>query len=137
MRENRSGGGLAIGCIKDLKPVWVREGEDDVEALSVEIFVSKLKIRCCVGYGVQENDTLENKDAFWSYLDEEVREATNTGAALMMHFDGNLWAGKSIIKDDPRQQNQNGKLFQQFLERNSHLTVVNSLPICEGFVMGN
>ena len=51
-----------------------------------------------------------------------------------MHFDGNLWAGQDIIPGDPRPQNRNGKLFQAFLSRNSHLTVVNSLPICEGLI---
>ena len=134
LRENRDGGGLALGCIKELKPVWVRDGGDIAEALSVEIFVRKMKIRCCVGYGVQENDTFENKDAFWNYLDEEVMEATKSGAGLLIHIDGNLWAGKDIIPNDPRLQNRNGKLFQQFLERNSHITVVNSLQLCEGLI---
>ena len=48
IRQNREGGGLAIGCAKELQPVWVREGDDYVEALSVEIFVRKMTIRCCV-----------------------------------------------------------------------------------------
>ena len=35
VRKNRiNGGGIAIGCVRDLNPMWVREGEDDVEALS-------------------------------------------------------------------------------------------------------
>ena len=112
----------------------MRDGGDIAEALSVEIFVRKMKIRCCVGYGVQENDTFENKDAFWNYLDEEVMEATKSGAGLLIHIDGNLWAGKDVIPNDPRLQNRNGKLFQQFLERNSHITVVNSLQLCEGLI---
>ena len=49
-------------------------------------------------------------------------------------MDGNFWAGKDIISKDPRPQNNNGKLFQQFLERNKNLTVVNSLDICEGLI---
>ena len=52
-----------------------------------------------------------------------------------MHFDGNLWAGKDIIPGDPRPQNRNGKMFQEFLKRNSHLTVVNSLPLCDGLII--
>ena len=35
VRENRDGGGLALGVIKELNPAWVREGNYDVEALSV------------------------------------------------------------------------------------------------------
>ena len=135
VRENRDGGGgLALGCIKELKPVWVREGMDKVEALSVDIFVKEMKIRCCVAYGCQETEKVENKDAFWQYLNEEVIEATATGAGLIIQFDGNLWAGNHIIPNDPRPQNRNGKLFEQFLIKNSHLTVVNSLDLCEGLI---
>ena len=69
-RKNRiNGGGLLIGCIEELKPVWVNEGNNDVEALSIEIFLKKMKIRCCVAYGFQENDESDKKDEFWNYLD--------------------------------------------------------------------
>ena len=134
VRNKKDGGGLAVGCVPELFPVWVREGEDPVEALSINISVKKLKIRCCVAYGCQETDTNENKEAFWKYMDDEVIEASNTESGLVIQFDGNLWAGSGIIPNDPRPQNRNGKLFQQFLERNPHLTVVNSLPICEGLI---
>ena len=52
----------------------------------------------------------------------------------LLHFDGNLWAGPKIIPGDPRQQNNNGKLFQEFLDRNRRLYVVNALPICDGLI---
>ena len=52
-------------------------------------------------------------------------------------MDGNLWAGRTIIKDDPHNCNQNGKLFQEFLVKHPHLKVVNSLDICEGVVTRN
>ena len=134
VRENREGGGLALGCAKDLNPVWVREGDDSVEALSVEIFVKKMKIRCCVAYGCQECDSIDRKEAFWTYLDEEVLEADSSESGFILHFDGNLWAGKDIIPNDPRPQNRNGKLFEEFLKRHPHLTVVNALPQCEGLI---
>ena len=68
VRQSRDGGGgLALGCLKDLQPVWVREGDDQVEALSVEINLKCLKIRCCIAYGCQENDLVERKDAFWLF----------------------------------------------------------------------
>ena len=73
VRANKDGGGgLALGCVPELKPVWVREGPNDVEALSVNIFIRKLKIRCCVAYGCQESEAVERKDAFWQYMDEEA-----------------------------------------------------------------
>ena len=124
LRKNHdNGGGVALGCKPELKPTWVREGDGEVEALSVDIFGSKLKLRCCVAYGCQENDVNEKKEAFWKYMDEEVIEAADSGAGLIIHFDGNLWAGKEIIPNNPRPQNRNGQL-----------SVVNSLDLCEGLI---
>ena len=135
VRQNGDGGGgLALGCDKDLNPAWVREGNDQVEAISVEICLKNMKIRCCNAYGFQENEYVDKKDAFWTYLDEEVQEAENAGSGFLLHFDGNLWAGSEIIPGDVRPQNKNGRLFQQFLERNKNLTVVNSLPLCQGLI---
>ena len=75
LRTTRTnGGGLAIGCKQELNPIWVREGGEEVETLSIEIFVKQLRIRCCTGYGCQEGDLKEKKDAFWEYLDTEVLE---------------------------------------------------------------
>ena len=51
-----------------------------------------------------------------------------------MHFDGNLWAGCDLIPGDPRKQNKNGKLLEDFLRRNPSLTLVNGLPICNGLI---
>ena len=134
-RESKDGGGgLAIGCIKELQATWVRQGNDKVESLSVDIFLKNKKIRCCVAYGCQESDNIERKEAFWNYLSEEVSIADQEDAGFILHFDGNLWAGDNIIPGDPRKQNKNGKLFQKFLEENYNLTVVNSLPLCQGLI---
>ena len=113
--------------------MWVREGNDLVEALSIEIFLKKMKIRCCVAYGPQENMSIEKKEAFWNYLDVEVLEAEKNGTGLIFQFDGNLWAGRNIIPGDPRKQNKNGELFEAFLKRNPNLTVVNG-PQCAGLI---
>ena len=134
VRKSREGGGLALGCLKELQPAWVREGDDDVEALSVEIIFKNMKIRCCVAYGCQENDTLDRKDAFWTYLDEEVDLAEQNETGFVLQFDGNLWAGSQMIPGDPRPQNKNGKIFQELLEQHPNLTVVNSLALCEGLL---
>ena len=94
----------------------MREGDDLVEALSVEIIVNNMnmKIRCCVAYGCQENDSVERKDEFWNYLDEEVYLADQRGTGFMLQFDGNLWAGPDLIPWDPQPQNKVGKWFQNF-----------------------
>ena len=135
VRESKDGGGgLALGCLKELQPAWVREGDDLVEALSVEIWLKEIKIRCCVAYGCQETEAIDRKEAFWTYVDEEIYFASQSASGFVMHFDGNLWAGSHIVPGDPRPQNRNGRLFQSFLERHPHLTVVNSLPLCEGLI---
>ena len=43
-RKGKGGGGVAIGVKPPLKPVWVNEGEKQVEAISVVITVNKTKI---------------------------------------------------------------------------------------------
>ena len=134
VRQSKEGGGLAIGCAKELQPVWVREGSDYVEAMSVEIFVRNMTIRCCVAYGCQENDNIERKEAFWKYLDEDVFQSNMSGSGFILQFDGNLWAGPDIVPGDPHKQNRNGRLFQEFLERHPQLSVVNSLPLCDGLI---
>ena len=74
----------------------------------------------------------ERTTKFWEYLTKETQKATKTGAGLIIQMDGNICAGNNIINDDPNQQNQNGKLFQEFLNLNTHITVINVLPICKG-----
>ena len=134
VRKNSGGGGLAIGVLNDLNPVWVGEGCDKIESLSVEITVKNFRIRCVVGYGPQENDATEQKEKFWSMLDSEVVKAANYGTGLVIQMDANLWAGNSLIPGDPNQQNKNGKLFENFLLRNPHLICVNSTQLCDGLI---
>ena len=120
--------------VPELKPVFVRDG-DDIEIFTVQISISKyFNIRCCVAYGCQETDSIMKKDKFWTYLNNEVKDVFYNDLAFILQFDGNLWAGSEIIPNDPRPQNQNGKMFNKFLEDNPHLTVVNSLPICSGLL---
>ena len=114
VRQSKSGGGLALGCQKDLQPFWVREGNDLIEALSVEIFFKNMSIRCCVAYGPQENDSIEKKEAFWNYLDTDVLEASKTGSGFVLHCDGNLWAGSRIVPGDPRPKIEMEKCLKNF-----------------------
>ena len=38
IRKKSNGGGLAVGVHKDLQPAWVDQGDDEVEALVVELW---------------------------------------------------------------------------------------------------
>ena len=79
-RKKRNGGGLAIGVVEELKPVWISEGDDTTEVLVVEIDISGFKVRCVGGYGPQEKDTIEKKKAFWAKLSTEVNDAMENDA---------------------------------------------------------
>ena len=127
--KGQKGGGIALGVVNVLTPSWISEGDDDCEAITVEIWVEGFPIRLICGYGPQNYDQQYRKNKFWDYLDKEVKNASNNGSACILQMDGNLWAGKNIIKNDPKNQNQNGKYFEKFLNKNSPLTVVNALPI--------
>ena len=73
---------------------------------------------------------INKKKAFWERLSEEVENE----AGFLLQMDGNLWAGSAVIKGDPNECNQNGRLFKDFLKKFPHLHIVNSLDICEGII---
>ena len=41
-RKNSNGGGLCIGIQKDLKSVWISQGDDEVECLAVEFWAEAI-----------------------------------------------------------------------------------------------
>lgn len=119
---------------QDLRPVWVAQGDDEVECLSVDIWVDDLPIRVVTAYGPQLGDKLERKQKFWDFIRREAQDAFDPGSGFILQMDSNSPLGKNIIKDDPNPQNLNGKLFCEFLERMPHLNLINTLPICEGLI---
>ena len=129
-----SGGGLAVGALHDLQPVLVRQGDDEVECITIEVKAGSTRIRCVNGYGPQLGDTQKRKEMFWKYLDREVLEADFEGLGLMIEIDSNCWAGNNQIPNDPNIQNSNGRLLEMFLNRNKGLHLVNALPICKGLI---
>ena len=128
------GGGLAVGALFDLKPILVRQGNDFVECITIEVTAGQTKIRCVNGYGPQMGDTKERKDWFWEYLDREVKEAEEDKVGIVIEIDSNSWAGGALIPNDSNTQNSNGKMLELFLHRNKDIHLVNSLPICKGVI---
>ena len=98
--KGEMGGGLAIGVLNILDPSWISEGDDEAEALTVEIWLEGFPVRLICGYGPQEYDKKDRKDKFWDYLSTESKKAKNDGAGLIIQMDGNLWAGSEIIPKD-------------------------------------
>ena len=134
VRKHSHGGGLATMVKPELEPVWVAEGDDQVEILVVEVRIKEMKIRIINGYGPQECDSLERKTLFWSRLQSEVISAAEADAAVVIEMDGNLHCGSEIVRGDPNKMNANGKMFSTFLEENSDLFLLNSSEKCEGLI---
>ena len=86
-------------------------------------------------YGPQETGpSIEDKNKFWAQLDAEVTAAEDNNTGFILQMDANVWKGPNLIPGDPNKQNNNGKLFEDFMERNAHLVIVNALQLCEGLI---
>ena len=114
--------------------MWISEGDNEVDVLVIQIEVEQFCIRCIGAYGPQESDRVERKLNFWSRLSKEVEEAYESECAIICKMDGNLWAGNDLIKGDPNECNNNGRLFKKFLQEHPYLCVVHSLAICDGII---
>ena len=133
-RQHSQGDGVALGVREDFKSTLINEGDDEIKAISVKNFFKEYPIRVVTAYGPQEIALKEKKEKFWYFIEKEANTAEIEGDGLLIQMDGNLHAGKEVIKEDPNKQNKNGKLFAEFLERNSNLIVINNLEICEGVI---
>ena len=60
-RKSSSGGGLCIGVHKDIKSVWINQGDDEVECLIVEVWLNYFPVRIMTAYGPQLGDWNEKK----------------------------------------------------------------------------
>ena len=87
-----------MAVLKELNPALVSDGGENIEALTVDINVKKMKIACSTAYGPQENDTLENKEIFWNYLEKEAKRAYTEGKGYILQGDLNSWLGNKIIQ---------------------------------------
>ena len=133
-RQKSQGGGLAVGVHKEIESTLIRDGDDETEVLSVQTLIAGIPVRIIVAYGPQENASIEKKNKFWSFIENEIKETEIKDHGIIFQMDGNLHAGPSLIKGDPNIQNRNGKLFIDFLTRNKSLVVLNSLNTCRGVI---
>ena len=75
----------------------------------------------------------ENIQEFWQEIEQEVVSGIEDGCLLILQMDANAKLGREIIKNDPHDISENGKLLLDILER-QNLTVVNSLDVCDGTI---
>ena len=65
VRDNGTGGGgVAIDAVREINPVLLSEGENNVEAITIDIHPKNLTISCVSAYGPQENHPMEKKTNF-------------------------------------------------------------------------
>ena len=133
LRSNREGGGVAVSAMKELNPVFVCDGGQEVEALTIDIHLKSMAISVTSAYGPQINDLAPKKRLFWKYLTDQRHKADVSGKGFVVQGDLNCWLGPENLPGDVHHQNSNGKLFQSFLEENK-LTCVNSLPMTKGLI---
>ena len=96
-RQDSQGGGIAMGVEKSIRSTLIREGVENVEAISVKIFLKDCEIRVITAYGPQENAVKNYKDQFWEFIEEEVNNAEFEGNGLLIQMEGNLHAGSNLI----------------------------------------
>ena len=133
VRSNAEGGGVAISALKELQPVFVSDGGDTVEALTIDIHSRNMAISVTSAYGPQESANIERKLAFWEYLSQEAQKAKTFGKGYILQGDLNAWLGHKYLPGDLHQQNRNGKMFANFIKENK-LICVNSLPLTKGLI---
>ena len=113
----------------DLDPVFISEGDDQVEVLVVQIWIKDLHIRVINAYGQQECYSQERKSLFWARLHTEVSDVAKVNCAVFLQIDGNLHCREEIIKGDPNTINTNSKLLWSFLDNNPSISLSNLSPI--------
>ena len=72
LRNKREGGGVAISALKVLSPVFVSDGGEGVEAITIDIHVKNMSVSVTSAYGPQESAPNEKKHAFWEHLNKEA-----------------------------------------------------------------
>ena len=73
IRKNKECGGLAIGALEEVEPVFISEGDDNTEVVVIEVNMG-IKIRCVNGYGPQENDQISKKKNFGKELVRKLKK---------------------------------------------------------------
>ena len=118
-------GGTAIIVHKSLKPVLIEEYADEFELIVVEVKLGSKHVRIISGYGPQENWTKENRMPFFNALEQEVNKAKLNNKAVIIQMDANSKLGPKVIKGDPHNESENGKLLNDIINRNA-LVVINA-----------
>ena len=132
-RNTKGGGGLLTAVDEDLEPVLISTGTEEAETLTVETKVGDKRVRIINGYGPQEDDDKQTILNFWQEIEKEVVAAKDDGCMVIIEMDANAKVGNQVIKMDPHEQSNNGKILVEFALRQD-LAIVNSHNRCKGAI---
>ena len=127
------GGGLLTAINKSLDPVLIQSVNEDIEMLVVQCNIGKENVRVINAYGPQEDDAFNKKILFWQTLEQEINAAKNANCLTLIEMDANAKLGKNVLKQDPHQISENGKLLKYMIER-ENLVLLNSSELCKGAI---
>ena len=128
-RKLSGGGGVATLVKPDLEPVLVFPGSDEEEILVVEVHVEGLHVRVINAYAPQACDNKDKKQNFWARMSAEVKSANEANTAIIIQMDGNC---HGVAENDALSCDENGNLFNTFLEQNQNLSLINGTLKCNG-----
>ena len=131
--RSKAKGGTAIGVLKGLKPVLIKEYSEEFELLVVEVKTTTKDIRIVTGYGPQESWPIALRIPFFNALEEEIVKAELDGKSIIVEIDGNSKLGPVLIPGDKHPQSENGRILAAIIERHG-LVVGNAIPQCEGLI---
>ena len=104
------------------------------EILVVQVRTQQQNIRIINAYGPQEDST--NRDVifeFWQEIEQEIISGKEKSCLIVIQLDANAKLGNKVIKDDPNDISENGKIMLDIIKRHN-LTVTNSMNICDGVI---
>ena len=133
VRKNRKGGGLLTAADDNLNPVLISTGIDDNEIITIQADVGEHKVRIINAYGPQEDEDSQRILSFWQNLESEVMNAKDNNCLIIIELDAHAKVGPGVIKDDPNQMSNNGKIMLDIIER-QNLEVANASDVCNGTI---
>ena len=75
-----------------------------------------MKIRIINGYGPQEDEPIVSRLTFWQSLEQEIVAAKNSNCMVLAQMDANAKLGKHVIKHDPHDISENGRLLKSLIK---------------------
>ena len=121
------------GVHKNLIPVLISGGEDNLEILVVQAKIGSHDCRFINGYGPQEYQSMEDRISFYARLEQEVVNAKLFDNLICIEMDANAKLGKECIAKDPHPRSSSGELLYECCESYT-LIICNMTDVCQGTI---